>query len=50
MGLGNRNPTSPDFRERAKVLIKQITALQKKLEKTKQVVDVLVYKLGIGKI
>ena len=33
--LGNLNPNSPDFRERAKPLIDKITALQKKLREDK---------------
>ena len=46
--LGNLNPNSPDFRERAKPLIDKITALQKKLRDDKAAGGRAGYKFGIG--
>ena len=48
--LGNLNPNSPDFRERAKPLIDKITDLQKKLRDDKADGGRAEYKFGIGPI
>ena len=44
--LGNLNPNSPDFKERAKPLIDKITALQKKLREDKAAGGRIGYKDG----
>jgi len=46
--LGNLNPNSPDFRERAKPLIDKITDLQKKLRDDKATGGRAGYKFGVG--
>jgi len=46
--LGNLNPDSPDFREKAKPLVDKITELQKKLRDDKAAGGRAGYKFGIG--